>query len=62
MNTRKTLPRQIGSDPVEGYLKATKQPLTRENYLIAAYPDRDPNQPLGAEEEAMLPDRYRLKT
>ena len=52
MNTRKTSTRQIESDPVEGYLKAMKRPLTRENYLIAAYPDRDPSQPLGAEEEA----------
>ncbi len=62
MNMQDKSSRPTGNDLTEGYLKATKQPLTRENYLMAAYPDRDPTQPLGAEEEAMLPERYRLKT
>ena len=48
----------IGSDPTLQYLTKFQKPVTRENYLMVAYPDRtlDPKKPLEAELESMLPE------
>jgi hypothetical protein len=48
----------IGSDPILQYLTRFQEPVTRENYLTVAYPDRtlDHKKPLEAELESMLPE------
>ena len=52
----------IESDPTLRYLTRYQKPVTRENYLITAYPDLDldPNKPLDAELESMLPEFLQL--
>ena len=54
----------IGSDPIIQYLTKYQKPVTRENYLIEAYPDQTPDhkKPLEAELESMLPEFLQIKT
>jgi hypothetical protein len=52
---------QSGTDPLVRFLKRLGLPLTRENYLMMAYPDREDPE-LGAEEESMLPEEIQIKS
>ena len=48
-----------GSDGILDGMIRRGEPLTRERYLLHAYPGRDfEEQPLEAEEQAMIPDRF----
>jgi hypothetical protein len=49
-------------DTVTRLLRSVRLPVNRENYINLAYfGTRDPNQPLGAEEEAELPEQLQLR-
>ena len=52
---------QSGRDPTMEMLKSKGLPVTRENYLMLAYPDLEERE-LGAEEESMLPEELQLKS
>jgi len=48
----------MDSDPIVIYLRALKIPVTRKNYLISAFGDRD-YEPT-PEEESMIPEPLSL--
>tara|TARA_B100000768_G_C11155517_1_gene322182 strand:+ start:428 stop:625 length:198 start_codon:yes stop_codon:yes gene_type:complete len=54
----------IESDPILQYLTKYQIPVTRESYLIEAYPDLDLdyNKPLEAELESMLPEFLQIQS
>tara|TARA_B110000090_G_scaffold135969_1_gene149624 strand:+ start:1449 stop:1646 length:198 start_codon:yes stop_codon:yes gene_type:complete len=54
----------IESDPILQYLTKYQKPVTRESYLIVAYPDLDLdyNKPLEAELESMLPEFLQIQS
>jgi hypothetical protein len=54
------LPSGSKRDGIIEALKILKLPVTRENYLDLSDPDRDPNEPLHAESESMLPLELQL--
>jgi len=51
-----------GQDGAVRFLLREGLPLTRENYLSVAWPDRTAEDELDAEFEAQLPEMFRLKT
>ena len=51
-----------GQDGAVRFLLREGLPLTRENYLSVAWPDRTAEDELDAEFEASLPEMFRLKT
>jgi len=58
--SREALISRYGDDPTLEMMILHNDPLTRERYLMYAYPGRDlEKQPLEAEEEAMLPEPFR---
>ena len=50
---------EIHDDPVVALMKELGTPMTRENYLELAYLKKDPV--LSAEEEAELPEQFKLR-
>lgn len=60
--SREELIAQYGDDPTLEGMILQGDPLTRERYLLYAYPGRDlKKHPLEAEEEAMLPEPFQEK-
>ena len=51
-----------GQDGAVRFLLREGLPLTRENYLSVAWPDRTVADELDAEFEAQIPEMFRLKT
>jgi hypothetical protein len=58
-NNRQVPVEEIHDDPVVSLMKELGTPMTRENYLELAYLKKDPV--LSAEEEAELPEQFKLR-
>ena len=61
-NSQEELKTLAGQDGAVRFLLREGLPLTRENYLSVAWPDRTVTDELDAEFEAQLPEMFRLKT
>jgi hypothetical protein len=61
-NSQEELKTLAGQDGAVRFLLREGLPLTRENYLSVAWPDRTAEDELDAEFEAQLPEMFRLKT